>query len=439
MNYKLTKLAGMLCLSSVTPLAAAATSNVDVYGGLYFSLEHTTASSDPALLPWNPTVTTAFKPELEALTRIGWSTLHGTVDVDGLRAEISRNLITGEISGTMLEAGGVYGDIFSGHLMAGSNPGSFLAMLVDNAESIAVAGASSFSTSRALTSLALTGAHHRPLMTTPFPEGQHCMWLTGDFSHNNDANLKQQLGEVGICKDYADGAVLIGAGVGASRATQDLAFGGELRFSGQYLLAEADYRTRTGLLFSLMGIYGRGDTDVRRNYPSLITPPTETSLGSTETSTVGARIRTDWIDAFMLGKTSLTPYVAYTQTRTRQDGYAETGGSTPAQYNAVTIHMKEAMAGVAAKILASSNTNLSLSMEAIHRINADDTPPITGQVAGLSAFSIPGTKPDANYWRLGIDLDHQVSKQSLVTVSAHATDIQPGPTWSGSISWRMGF
>jgi hypothetical protein len=103
------------------------------------------------------------------------------------------------------------------------------------------------------------------------------------------------------------------------------------------------------------------------------------------------------------------------------------------------MHTKEVMTGVTAKLLTTANTNLSLSVEAIRRINADDTPSITGLVVGLSTFSIPGAKPDANYMRLGLDIDYQVSRDSMVAVSAHVTDIQPGPTWSGSISWRMGF
>jgi hypothetical protein len=439
MIYKLSKLAGILCLSSVSTLVAAATSNVDVYGMLSISIETTSSSTDSAFSPWNPTVTTTFKSQLDALTRIGWSTLHGIVDDDGFRAEVTRNLITGDLSGRLLEDGGAYGDTFSGYLLAGSNPGAYLDTLISNAETIAAAGAATFTTSRALTGLALTGAHHRPLMSTPFPAGGRCMWLTGDFSHNQDGELQQELGELGVCKDFADGSLRIGAGVGASRAAQRLALGGELQFSGQHLLAEVDYRTGNNLLFSLIGVYGRGDTDVRRNYLSLITPPTDTSLGSTETSTFGARIRLDWLDVLALGQGSMTPYVAYTQIRTRQDRYSETGGSSPAQYDAVAMHTKEVMTGVTAKLLTTANTNLSLSVEAIRRINADDTPSITGLVVGLSTFSIPGAKPDANYMRLGLDIDYQVSRDSMVAVSAHVTDIQPGPTWSGSISWRMGF
>ncbi len=438
MNFKYGNLVGMLCLSFVAAQASAATSNVDVYGVLNFSLVDT-GSTDPALLPWNPTVTSTFKPQLDALAQIGWSTLYGIVDADGVRADVTRNLITGEVNGTMLEEGSAYGDPFSGYLVVGSNPGAYLDTLVRNAESIAEASSTSFSRSQALTSFALTGAHHRPLMTTPFPQGDHCMWLTGDISHNSDVNQGQQLGEVGVCKDYMDGTVRIGAGLGASRATQDLAFGGELQFGGQHLLAEVDYRTSHGYLFSLTAIYGRGDTDVRRQYPSLLTPSIDSSLGSSETSSFGARIRLDLPDSLSFGKTSYTPYISYTQIRTRQAGYLETGGSAPAQYDALTLHTKEVMAGLTASVLASSKLNLRLSAEIIHLIDADNTPAITGQLYGFAPFSIPTAAADANFARVGFDLDYFVSNNSIVALTAHVSGNQPGPTWSGSLSWRMGF
>lgn len=435
------RLIGGVALSVIPALAHAATTIVDIYGQLNISVEESSFNQE---FVWDAE---ALAPQIAELNRLGWHQLPlGTASLDmfsptaveiDYQGVLSLNINTGELIFTVTDNGPLQGQSMT---MAFISPDTttLLNSFIAKASSLTTTGASTFTMSRALTSLAMGGAHHRPLMTTKFPKGNHCMWVTGDAHKNNDADFSQQLAEIGICKDFFDGKARAGAGIGANHAQQDLAWGGNLKFNGNHFMAEIDYQTSSSLLLSAIGIYGWGDSDIRRGYPSLITPPSEISSGSTSTATLGGRIRADLVNIARFGQFTITPYLAYTYLRTEQDAYTEAGGSAPAQFDKVRLTSKEGTVGMTAKTALSPRADIGLNIEAVHRFDADNTPTVSGQMMGL-AFDLATPAQDANYWRASIDLDYQVSDQSLIALSVLASDSEPGPAYTGSISWRTSF
>jgi len=430
-------------LSAFATSTKAATSNVDVYGQVTVSFESTNTPIDT----WDEV---GLQPLVHELTALGWSTLRlgtgsiglsvGIGDATFYEGRIELDINTGEMVFTVTDEGARFGSTLrlSANFTEPTHE-QLLTFFLRNVRSFAETGSQTFNSPRLLSSLVFSGAHHRPLMLSRFPKGSQCMWVTGDVARNNDANSRKRLGEIGVCKDFSGGTVRAGMGLGVSAVKQELGFGGDLDYSGNHLLAEVDLSAAENLLLSLTGMYGRGSSDIRRVYPSLLSPPTDVSIGSTDASTVGVRVRADWLDAVRFADASLNPYVAYTHLHTRQDAYTETGGASPAHYNAISADTKQGMIGLAINIPLSARADLAVSVEGVHIFDAKDVPVISGQATGLPAFSMAGAIPDANYVRVGVDFDFAATKSSTLNFSAHFSDIQPGPAWSGSVSWRVGF
>lgn len=432
----------LLCLPGQTVYAA--TSNVNVYGHMNITVESN--SEINSLYPWDPEV---LAPQISALNALRWSELPIPMGIATLgmsvsgapetnyQGTLSLHVNTGKFVFTVTESGPLQGSVLEMQFFQ-ANYAALHDSFISKANSLAETGPTILGLNRGLTSLALGGAHHKPLMLTRFPKGKHCMWVTGDASNNGDADSRQHLGEIGVCKDFAHDTVRFGAGVGFNQADQDLVYGGDLKFNGNQVLAELDYQASGNLLLSAIGIYGWGDSDIRRGYPSLITQPSEISSGNTNTSTVGGRIRADLVNIAKLGQATVTPYLSYTHLRTGQDAYTETGGSAPAQFNKVSMTSKEGAVGMTAKMALSPRSDVGLNIEAVHRFDIDNTPTVSGQMMGL-AFNLATQAQDANYWRASIDLDYQVSDQSVIALSLLASDSEPGPAYTGSVSWRISF
>ncbi len=103
---------------------------------------------------------------------------------------------------------------------------------------------SDFHTGTQLSSLALYGAHHRPLMSyDQIGEGLG-FWVTGDLGRFEDnQDLTSVSAEIGLYNDYADDRVRAGLGLGYSGQRQDLPLSGCSDLDGGYLIGEIDWRT----------------------------------------------------------------------------------------------------------------------------------------------------------------------------------------------------
>lgn len=284
----------------------------------------------------------------------------------------------------------------------------------------------------------LEGAHHRPLMSYDSMGKQSQAWATGDFgasSRQSDRHMTS--GEIGVSQAYGD--FLLGIAAGHASLNQDLIFGGNASISGNYLLAEADYRLpdRESIV-SLVLLRGDYDATASRGYV-LGGGVLDASRGSTGLKTSSARLRLDGPAQQFTSSFSVTPFASYTFTRTTADAYTETSGSFPASFAAQEHNAQESRLGVTAKVVAVAGTTLLFTAEWIHRFD-DAGDGLSGtNLATSSAFAVGGIAPTANQARFGFDIDHKLSADTLLNFSVHAAGIGPSSDVSAALSIRRAF
>ena len=287
-----------------------------------------------------------------------------------------------------------------------------------------------------LNSQPLEGAHHRPLMSYDNMGKQSQVWATGDFgtsSRQSDRHMTS--GEIGVSQTYGD--FVLGVAAGHASLNQDLLFGGNAHISGNYLLAEADYRLpdRESIV-SLVLVHGNYDADTTRGY--VTGSGNDTSTGSTGLKTSSARLRFDGPAQQFTGSFSATPFISYTATRTTADAYAETGGSFPASFGAQEHTAQEGRLGVTAKYVASPSTTLLFTAEWIHRFD-DAGDGLTATSSTMGTLTAAGIAPTADQARFGFDIDHKLSADTLLNFSVHAAGIGPSSDVSAALSIRRAF
>ena len=303
-------------------------------------------------------------------------------------------------------------------------------------QEVALPLAGTTSSAQALNQIILGGSHHRPLMSYGgASDDQNCFWATGDIARSGKS-VSGGLAEIGLCKDFADGALRAGIGIGTVQQTQNLHNGGSSKLTGNHLVGELNYKTPSGLLLSTVGVFADWDADLRRSYAGI--PETGNSMGMTGIRSNSLRLRADWIDAWNIGKAGLTPYAAVTTSRTRTGGYTETGGSAPATFDGQKYSTTETRLGIASTFALIGSSTLRASLEAAHRLNGNG-PTVSGQVPGRFAFSETVSSRNRSWMRAGLDLDMPLSRTVLLSVSLHAATRGDEQRLAGSASLRASF
>ena len=293
-------------------------------------------------------------------------------------------------------------------------------------------------TGSTLAGLPLEGAHHRPMLSFDRMGKESQAWATGDFgSSSRTRDVHVTSGEAGINWNVGK-SFLVGVAGGHAVQNQDLAFGGSSATKGDFFIAELDYRPEgTQWIVSLLGMVGSWESKTNRGYTSGAS--LDSSYGVTDTITRSARLRVDAPTLVTFGGFGFAPYASYTVTQTIVDAYTETGGGFPATFDEQDHNATEARLGVTAAKDLSAATKLLLSVEAIHRFDGAG-PSLTGQdVTGGVAFSLPGVAPRPDCVRLGFDVDHKLSADTLLNVSAHVSTVGEAHDVSAAISIRRAF
>ncbi|MDO9405823.1 MAG: autotransporter domain-containing protein [Polaromonas sp.] len=317
-----------------------------------------------------------------------------------------------------------------------SSYGSGVMQTANYTASLAAAG-ESVNNARRLPRLVIWGSHHRPLMTYPSLGTQNCFWATGDLAaRRTRVDADDAMGEVGVCRDFAGGAVRAGLGLGYARQNSSLGAYGRNKVSGMHVVGEVNYQMLAGPLLSVTGVHGNWDADIRRAYAGA--SGSDGSTGQTGVSATAVRLRADWADAWLLQDMRLSPYAALTATRTRSDGYTETGGGFPARFDAKTQTSWEARLGSASSWAIRPSTDLRATLEGVHRLDGS-APRVSGQVLGLFAFDHAGIKTRQTWVRAGLDVDHRINPRMTVGLSLHAASRGDDPTLSAAATLRVGF
>ena len=265
---------------------------------------------------------------------------------------------------------------------------------------------------------------------------QSQVWATGDFGTSaRQVDQHKTSGEIGVSGTF--GGFVLGVAAGHATLNQDLAFGGNASISGNYLLAEADYRLADKeSIVSLVLLQGGWDADANRGYATGSGP--DTSFGSTSLKTSSVRLRFDGPAQKFISAVSATPFASFTLTRTTADAYAETTGSFPASFGAQEHTAQEGRLGVTAKYVVTPSTTLLFTAEWIHRFDgAGDG--LVATSATMGTLTAAGIAPTANQARFGFDIDHKLSADTLLNLSLHAAGTGPSADFAAALSIRRAF
>jgi probable HAF family extracellular repeat protein len=340
------------------------------------------------------------------------------------------NVVVGHMYGENQEGGG-----YLARAESSSGNGGGL-MNIEEYHRTLYSAAGIANTGEFLTWLPMNGAHHRPLMLTPDLNGDMCAWATGDFAHHGASSTGLGLAEMGACTDLAGGNVRIGGAVGTTGSWQDLALGGSSRMQGQYVLSEIDWQPDgTPLLLSLTGMIGSYKANIDRAYSN----GAATAISSGETNAFGGvvRLRADWLDAAVIGNTSINPYAALGFGGLHVNGYSESGGPFPAVFNAQTTGHADIRLGMTAVTEFSSQTKLSTTLEVAHRTGTAAA--ATGNVDGLFDFSLGGGTYAQTWIRAGAELDHKITDSVSLSTSVHLATAGRDPSIAGSVGVKGAF
>ena len=293
-------------------------------------------------------------------------------------------------------------------------------------------------TGSTLAGLPLEGAHHRPMLSFDRMGKESQAWATGDFgSSSRTRDVHVTSGEAGINWNVGK-TMLFGVAGGHAVQNADLDLGGSSATKGDFFIAELDYRPEgTQWIVSLLGMVGSWESKTNRGYTN--GPSIDFSNGIADTITRSARLRVDAPSLVTFGGFGFAPYASYTVTQTIVGAYTETGGGFPASFNEQDHNATEARLGVTAAKDLSETTKLLLSVEAIHRFDGAG-PSLTGQdITGGVSFNLPGSAPRPDCVRFGFDVDHKLSADTLLNISAHASTVGEAHDVSAAVSIRRAF
>lgn len=301
-------------------------------------------------------------------------------------------------------------------------------------QSLSATTTSNFQLARLSPQTTVNGAHHRLLMDSALNESGVQYWLTGDYADFDDFDATQKVAEIGIATDFNIENFRVGLGLGKTSVDQDTAFGGDTELDGEFALVEANYKLpEKNVILSSLFYYGAYDLDSTRGYSG----GGATSRGSTDTESIAIRLRADFKDVYTYNKFSVTPRVSYTYLHTDVDGYTETGGLSPATINSSDSDDHEFRVGTDIDYNLSEQTQFRGIVELVYR-DADDVS-VSGS-SGAASFTLPVSNDVNDVWaRFGIETVHQFTDNMAINASIFRSTEGFDATWSGAIGLTASF
>lgn len=323
------------------------------------------------------------------------------------------------LNGPMLPIGNITSDAkaFSGWL---NDNGLVTASQIDSIGSLVSSGQN----------FVLFGSHHRILLDNGIEKGGIGVWATGDYARHDSSLTNASIGELGIFKDT--GNFRLGIGAGMNQAKQTLPVNGNGKLDSRYFVLEGDYRSSSlDWIVSTTLFLGSNKADISRGYLVGTTP--EISAGKPKGTSRAVRIRGDWNNIFTTLGMNVSPYLSYTHAESRLDAYSETGGTLPLSFSQQTQSSNEVRAGATALSKLTEQTDLRFPLELAYRKN--DSATITGSTIGLP-FSFSTPSKNQSWVRMGIELDHRLSEQTVLNGAALFASQGGDSSWLATINLK---
>lgn len=300
-----------------------------------------------------------------------------------------------------------------------------VAVTLASLSSSLLSGASGIDATMANTNMLINGAHSRPLARR-VAKAKSTAWIAGDWGRDDHGNRSGSTGLAEVGAGYNFGPAQVNLSLGKTWADQNLAHNGNLNADGQYLMVESiiPVSERHGL-FATIGIHSHwGEADIRRGYFNGTAQ--DASKASPDTHTWGVRARLDWENVLAVKSVDFSPYVDYSYTKSRMDGYTEVGGGLPARFDSRSNHASELRTGLNAVMpITSTQLNIVANMEVAHRFN-DDGATSSGEVIGLFAFNLPGQDYQSTWFKAGAGVEGMVGQgQASLMLNATTKSFMP--------------
>lgn len=287
---------------------------------------------------------------------------------------------------------------------------------------------STLNSAMALASQTMEGAHHRPIKSLAFPGRNEFAWATGDLGKaTRQRDAQQSAGEFGYGMRIGADAVL-GLAFGYSELDQDFDATGSGQTTGVFAVADLGFSAGPGEV-TLTAMLARSDVETTR----------DGSVGQTDGRSLSLRARYDQPVA-KLGAVPVAAFAALTYDHSSLDAYAETGGVAPASIDAQSKDNWVGRIGVTGKLGLGKETDLHLTAEAV-RLLSDNQDSFSGTdlATGVLDFAMPDVRAKRTWGRLGLDLDHRLAPDTVLSLTLHASTEGDAFDTAAALSIRKGF
>ncbi|HEY6833266.1 MAG TPA: autotransporter outer membrane beta-barrel domain-containing protein, partial [Pseudolabrys sp.] len=225
-------------------------------------------------------------------------------------------------------------------------------------------------------------------------------------------------GTFGITMDLPN-AMIVGAAVSANYVQTDMVYDGSAKMTGGSAGAFLARVPDAGLQW-LVGVNGltlKGDID--RGY--LNGSGLASSSGNTTANGYGLIGRVGWTFDRLLAKTQVTPFVSYTYSTIHFNGYTETSGVFPAQFDGFTDNAQTSRLGADARYTFARDTWLWGTLAWAHRLDGGQGADISGTLIGLFGMNVPGASVAQDWAEATAGVRLPAWKNGAITASLTAS------------------
>ena len=284
-----------------------------------------------------------------------------------------------------------------------------------------------------ISSLIMEGAHHRPIRSLAFAGHDTFGWVTGDIGKaTRDRDAVQSAGEVGYAQRVgADGVLGLALGYADYEQTYGgMAVGGGAIYS-TYLAADLGLAAGAGEA-TLTFAYSHSEVSTQR------AGALATNFGGTDGNTYTFRARYDH-PVGTIGSAPIGVFATVSYDHSDLNHFTETGAgglSYPNQSNDSSI----VRLGLTGKLALASATDLGITVEAAKMLNENrDDHGGTDMATGVADFTMVDVRGKKVWGRLCLDLDHRLSPDTVISLTAQASTRGDAFETAGALSIRRAF
>lgn len=280
--------------------------------------------------------------------------------------------------------------------------------------------------------LFMEGAHHRPIRSLALPGHESFAWVTGDVGKaTRERDALQRAGEVGYGMRVGADSVL---GLALGYAEHEQSYDGNPYSAG---------RIHSTFLATDLGFgAGRGEMTLTFAYSHSEVNTLRTDLlgsfpGSTDGNTYTFRARYDH-PVGTLGAAALGAFASATYDHSDLNHFGENGGGAQA-YDNQSNDSVVARLGLTAKLALGAATDLGITAEIAKMLNENrDDHDGTDMATGVVDFTMADVRGKRSWGRLGLDLDHRLSKDAVISLTLQASTRGEAFDTTAALSLRKG-